>query len=201
MDIYLILTIILSYFIGSFPTGYLLVKQKHNKDLTKEGSGNVGTLNAFKVSQSKKIGLIVLLIDFLKGAVPVFLLTYVFNKDFYYIFASSVSLIIGHNYPVWLKFKGGRGLATAAGIFAVINYLILLTWGLIWLISFAVKKGVLISNFVATLIFPFFTLAFSSFYSSVAFSVSLRNDYSFLVVFAFIISFLLLLKHSEIIFE
>ncbi|HAX48012.1 MAG TPA: acyl-phosphate glycerol 3-phosphate acyltransferase, partial [Bacteroidetes bacterium] len=63
---------VLCYLIGSFPTAYILVKLRSNKDLTKEGSGNVGTLNSFTVSKSKAIGITVLLIDILKGALPVY---------------------------------------------------------------------------------------------------------------------------------
>jgi glycerol-3-phosphate acyltransferase PlsY len=84
-----ILTFFICYLIGSFPTGYFFVKTTCKKDITKEGSGNVGTLNAMKVSGSKTVGFIVFIIDFLKGAIPVLLLVLVFDEDMtnvFYIF-------------------------------------------------------------------------------------------------------------------
>jgi glycerol-3-phosphate acyltransferase PlsY len=149
---------VLCYIIGSFPTAYLLVKAKSQKDLTKEGSGNIGTLNSFQVSGSKAVGIAVLLIDLLKGILPVCFMLYIMPHPYSSVMIGACALIFGHNYPVWLKFKGGRGLATGAGIFLVINYFILIGWVLVWAVVFAFKRKVLIANTAATFSLPVYVL-------------------------------------------
>ena len=179
--------------------GYLLVKRKYRRDLTKEGSGNVGTLNTFKVSGSKSVAGLVLLIDFLKGAAPVYYLMAAGGQNFLPVSAAAVFLIVGHNYPVWLKFKGGRGLATAAGIFSVINVLLLVTWCIIWLMYFTlIKKDVLEANIAATFLFSFFTLALKSFFITFINPVLPADQYYLFVIFCFTISFLILVRHPEV---
>lgn len=194
-----ILTFLVCYLIGSFPTGYLFVKTAYSKDLTKEGSCNVGTLNALKVSGSKLTGIIVLIIDFLKGALPVFLLVTVFNENITTVYIGSIFLILGHNFPVWLKFKGGRGLASGAGIFAVLNFWVLVSWCFVWLVFFLLKKNVLLSNFFATLFLPLFAILLNVFklQSTIKFANSEGN--SLFVVFVICMSLLILFKHWEVI--
>jgi glycerol-3-phosphate acyltransferase PlsY len=193
-----ILTFIIFYLIGSFPTGYLFVRTIFSKDLTREGSGNVGTLNALKVSGSKLTGILVLIIDFLKGAVPVLLLVLVFNDNIIKVYLSSIFLILGHNYPVWLKFKGGRGLAASAGIFAVLNYWVLVSWCLIWLGYFLFKRNVLMSNFFATLLLPLFAIVLDRFNLHSTIKFLNHTDYNFFVVFVICISLLVLFNHVEV---
>jgi len=193
-----ILTFIICYLIGSFPTGYFFVKTSCKKDITKEGSGNVGTYNALQVSGSKAIGIIVLIIDFLKGAVPVLLLVLVFDEDMTNVYISSIFLIIGHNFSIWLKFKGGRGLAAGAGIFAVLNFWILVSWCLVWVIFYLFKKNVLLSNFFATLFLPLFAILLDKY--SVHSTIKFLNpsDNNLLAVFVICISLLVLFKHTEV---
>ncbi len=189
---------VLCYLIGSFPTAYLLVKAKSNKDLTKEGSRNVGTLNSFQVSKSKLIGITVLLTDVLKGAMPIYVIFYVLNLGYASAMFGACTLILGHNYPVWLKFKGGRGLATGAGIFIIINYFILIGWLVVWFIVFAIKRKVLIANTIATFLLPVYVLIinivpFMIINSSVAgFTLSYFNFFS-LIITAIILS-----RHMEV---
>lgn len=193
-----ILVFAVCYLIGSFPTAYILVKAKANKDVTKEGSGNVGTLNSFQVSKSKAVGISVLLIDLLKGALPVYLMLYHFNITYPVVMLGSCGLILGHNYPVWLKFKGGRGLATGAGIFLVINYFVVAGWCLFWLVTFALKRKVLIANTAATFGLPVivFLIKFISIFE-VNTSV---NGYStlYFTAFSIIITIVILLRHTEV---
>lgn len=187
------------YLIGSIPSGYLFVRYFHKKDITKEGSGNVGTLNAFKVSRSRATTISVLILDVLKGALPAYLLSYLSHHDLLTVYTGCCFIVIGHNYPVWLKFKGGRGLASGAGIFAVINFGVLATWCVIWIIIRLIKKGTLVSNFMATAILPFCVIAFRSFYNdtfSIMFSVYEYN-YIYFIIFVFIISILILIKHKS----
>ncbi|MCC7159698.1 MAG: glycerol-3-phosphate acyltransferase, partial [Ignavibacteria bacterium] len=146
-----LIVFVLCYLVGSFPTAYILVRLKSKKDITKEGSGNVGTLNSFEVSKSKRVLIAVLLIDILKGLLPAWILIYVMNVPFALVMLGMSGLIIGHNYPVWLKFTGGRGLATGTGIFLVINYFILIGWCVTWAVVFLFRRDVLIANTAATL--------------------------------------------------
>ena len=195
----LIFSCVVFYLIGSIPAGYLIVKKKYNKDLTREGSKNVGTLNTLTVSKSKTSAALVLIFDFLKGAGPVYYVTYVLELDFIFVFVSSIFLVIGHNYPVWLRFKGGRGLATAAGIFSIVNILLLLSWVVFWLVYFfLIKKDVLAANLTATVLYPFFTVIFKGFYLNYVHPALASNEYYFFIIFGFIVSFLILSKHTEV---
>ena len=183
--------------IGSLPTAYLIVLVKHNKDIRKEGSGNVGTLNAFTVSKSKLSGIMVLLIDLIKGALPIILMLIIFKFSYSLIIAGSVALIAGHNYPVWLKFKGGRGLATSAGIFLVLNYWILLGWCAAWLICFAFKRKVLIANTFATLFIPV-TVYLVVKFDWMKVNLPFVNDINCFVVGSVLITLVILTRNLEV---
>jgi len=198
--IYIILSSLACYLIGSIPPAYLIVKLKCKMDITAHGSGSVGTLNALKVSGSRTIGTVVLLVDFLKGALPVYVLIYLLNADFIVVFSSSIFLVIGHNYSIWLKFKGGRGLATSAGIFSVVNVLLVLTWCTFWTFYFFfIKKDVLAANFTATALSPFFAILFKAFYERQSVPLILSEEYFILVIYIFVVSLIILSRHLEIV--
>jgi acyl phosphate:glycerol-3-phosphate acyltransferase len=193
-----LIVFLVCYLAGSLPTAYILVKLKSNKDVTKEGSGNVGTLNSFTVSKSKAVGITVLLIDLLKGALPVYIMLFIFPVTYPVVMLGAVGLITGHNYPVWLKFKGGRGLAPGAGIFLVVNYFIVLGWCVLWLLTFVVKRKVLIANTVATFGLPLLVLAVNILsFMEVNKSVP-GYSISYFTVFSIIITFVILLRHKEV---
>lgn len=189
---------VLCYIIGSFPTAYILVKLKSNKDLTKEGSGNVGTLNSFTVSKSKSIGIAVLIIDILKGVLPVYLMMFVFPFTYQSVMLGAASLILGHNYPVWLKFKGGRGLATGAGIFLIVNYFIFLGWCIVWLIVFLIKRKVLIANTIATFSLPVYVLIINLVPALVVNSGAAGFSLNYFTVYSIIITVIILSRHTEV---
>lgn len=189
---------VLCYIIGSFPTAYLLVKYKTSKDLTKEGSGNVGTLNSFTVSKSKFIGIAVLLIDILKGVLPVYFMMYVMPHPYQSVMLGACALILGHNYPVWLKFKGGRGLATGAGIFMVINYYIFIGWCAVWLVVFLLKRKVLIANTFATFLLPVYVLLINLFSFLVVNSSVMGFSLNYFTVYSIIITVIILSRHTEV---
>lgn len=192
------LVFILCYFIGSFPTAYVIVKKTLNKDLTKEGSGNVGTYNAIVVSKSKSTGIIVLFIDLLKGFLPVFLMLFVFKFDYKIAAIASCFLIAGHNYPIWLKFKGGRGLAPGAGIFLVLNYFILSGWLIAWSVSMMIKKDVLIANSAATLSLFIYIFLINKFdFFVVSYNLS-SFSLTFFTVSSLIITVIVLSRHLEV---
>lgn len=194
----LILTI-LFYLIGSIPTAYLILKLFHEKDITKEGSGNVGAMNSYDVSGSKKTGIFVFIIDFLKGLIPALIILVFLKFEFEIVLLPLVALVTGHNFSVWIKFKGGRGLATAAGILIIFNFWIIVIWCVIYLITNLVKKNVHIGNLMATILFPFVLLFLnlqgisSSQYPGI--SNNLFN------IFCSILCFLILLKHISPIFS
>ena len=119
---------VLFYLIGSIPTAFIYMKVKYGKNIFVEGSGNSGAMNVYDVTHLKKDGLIVLLLDLLKGLVPslIFLWSTSFHSSEFVLPAAA--LIVGHNFPIWTKFKGGRGLSTAAGIMLAVNPALLLIW-------------------------------------------------------------------------
>lgn len=189
---------VLCYLIGSFPTAYILVKLRSNKDLTKEGSGNIGTLNSFTVSKSKAIGITVLLIDILKGALPVYFMMFIMPHPYQSVLIGACALILGHNYPVWLRFKGGRGLATGAGIFLVVNYYIFIGWCVVWLLVFILKRKVLIANTAATFSLPVYVLLINFFGFMLVNSQAAGFSLNYFNVYSIIITAIILSRHTEV---
>lgn len=193
------LALIISYLIGSIPSGYILLKIFFKRDITKEGSGNVGTLNAYKVSRSKFVTSLVFILDFLKGFIPFYFLLYFNLLPFTNVLVCSIMIILGHNFPLWLNFKGGRGLATAAGVFALLNVFIILGWCLIWVSIFLLRKDVLLSNFIATLLLPLITYLCTIYgLHSIFFDTIPVNSIEF-TIFVIALVVIILLKHTEII--
>lgn len=139
-----------SYLAGSFPTAYLLVRSTSGKDLRTEGSGNIGALNAFEVSRSRRLGVLVLVIDLLKGGLVVLLVSLLSGNSFIAASIALFSVVLGHNYSPWIAFKGGRGLATAAGGTLVINPLLTVIWGVLWFVGFFPTKNIHFGNLFAT---------------------------------------------------
>lgn len=157
---YLIIALF-SYLIGSFPTAFVLLKKVKQIDITQNGSGNVGALNSYEVSNSKLIGVTVLLIDALKGFGIVYLSKILFGNDF---LTGSISLlfgVIGHCFSPWIKFKGGRGLATAAGGSLILAPAILILWLLFWLIAYLFRKNIHFGNITATILTGLLSLSSS----------------------------------------
>ncbi len=147
-----IIVILTGYLLGSIPTAYILLRKIRKIDITNSGSNNVGAMNSYEVSESKLIGLIVLIIDATKGALSVFLPSFIFGSIFELQMLSLVFAVFAHCYSPWLKFKGGRGLATAAGGTLLISPVIFLLWAIFWVISFLYKKHIHFSNFVASVL-------------------------------------------------
>jgi acyl phosphate:glycerol-3-phosphate acyltransferase len=145
---------IVSYFVGSIPTAYLLIRRASGKDLRREGTGNIGAMNAYEVSRSRSLGLKVLAIDLCKGAIAV-LAAMAFSKgEFIAASTALVAVVLGHNYSPWIGWKGGRGLATAAGGSLCINPILVLLWALFWLLAFFPSRNVHFGNVLATLLAP-----------------------------------------------
>jgi glycerol-3-phosphate acyltransferase PlsY len=190
-----------SFLIGSIPTAYLLVHFQHGKDLRREGSGNIGTLNAYEVSRSRRTGVLVLLIDALKGALPVAALHFFLESDG----ASSLSLsaagaallgaVAGHNYSPWIGWKGGRGLATAAGASLLINPAFVGIWGVFWIAGFFKTRKVHFANIAATVLLPFTVLIGEQAVTHVTLLPDPSGSGTVLI--AFLMSLLVFLRHIE----
>ena len=148
MNIYLL--IVGSYLIGSVPFGYILTKFFLNKDIRKIGSGNIGATNVLRTG-NKIIGYATLLLDVLKAVLPI-----IFIKINYpeYVFISALSVFIGHVFPVWLKFRGGKGVATYVGILCCINIYLGVSFGLVWLITFLIFKYSSLSSLIGSFSIP-----------------------------------------------
>ncbi len=110
-----IMYFILSYVIGSIPTGFLIFRISKKEDIRNEGSGNIGATNIHRLCGGK-VAMATLIADVLKGAIPV-IYGLIHFKYPPLILGAGALAIIGHIYPVWLKFKGGKGVATFAGVF------------------------------------------------------------------------------------
>ena len=145
---------VLSYLIGSLPTAYIVVKRKAHIDIRSAGSGNVGTLNAYEVTGERFIGLVVLLVDVLKGAFAVLLTSCVLGSTSDAISASLVGVVVGHCFPVWLMFKGGRGLATAAGAMLAVSWIFVVMWLACWIVGYSFSKNIHVGNIVAIIASP-----------------------------------------------
>lgn len=147
-----LISAVLGFLFGSIPTAYLLLKTKKGIDITKTGSGNVGAMNSYEITNSKKIGIIVLVIDFLKGLLPVLILKITFGDVFIYPALALIFAIFSHCFNPWISFKGGRGLATAAGGTIILFPYMLLVWIILWLLVYMIKKDILLANILATIL-------------------------------------------------
>jgi len=146
---YLII-IVTSYLLGSIPFGLILTKLFLNKDIRNIGSGNIGATNVLR-SGNKLIGYSTLLLDILKAILPVLCVKH-YYPDFIYI--SSLSVFLGHVFPIWLKFNGGKGVATYVGILFSINLIYGLVFGLTWIIIFLVSKYSSLSSLLGSISIP-----------------------------------------------
>ena len=145
--------ILISYLFGSIPSGYILTKYFSKIDITKEGSGNIGATNVLR-SGSKGLAIFTLLLDASKGIIPIIIF---YNSTFSLILAG-LSSFIGHNYPIWLKFNGGKGIATYLGISFAVSLKLGLIFILIWLITALISKTSSISSLLTIFLIPFISL-------------------------------------------
>ena len=156
-----ILTALAAYLLGSIPTGFLVAKAR-GVDIRTVGSGNIGATNAFRVL-GKRVGIFVLLVDALKGWVAVQIAALLVAQAIpgapldYLRITAGITVILGHNFTCWLHFKGGKGIATSAGVLiALVPWALLISLG-VWIILFLLTRYVSLGSIAAAFALPFAT--------------------------------------------
>ncbi|UCD85600.1 MAG: glycerol-3-phosphate 1-O-acyltransferase PlsY [Deltaproteobacteria bacterium] len=173
--------IILAYLMGSIPTGVILARTYGNIDLRKVGSGNIGATNVGRIL-GRKFGVTTLLGDMVKGLVPVLLARWLIASELL-LLTVALAAFLGHLYPIFLEFKGGKGIATALGVFLGLTPLAaILAFGL-WLVCFIVWRISSLSSLIAATAMPII--------------VGLLNDSRLYLVFSLIITALIFYTHRE----
>ena len=148
MDTSLIYVTLYSYFLGSIPFGLILTKIFLQKDIRKIGSGNIGTTNVLRTG-NKFLAATTLVLDLLKGYFSVYV-TLLFYEDL----ASYSALIcfVGHIFPIWLKFKGGKGVATYLGVILALSYNFFLIFGITWILLSLLFRFASVSSMISSLV-------------------------------------------------
>ncbi len=168
----LIILISISYLFGSIPFGLLLTKLILKKDIREIGSGNIGATNALRTG-NKLIGISTLFLDILKAIVPLIYIR-LFYSD--YIYISSLFIFLGHLFPLWLRFKGGKGVATYLGILFIINFYLALIFLIAWIFFFVFSKYSSLSSLASSFVVPIIDY----------FYFQNENFYFFIIVFILI---------------
>ena len=168
----LLIIIFFSYLMGSIPFGYILTKTFLKMDIRKIGSGNIGATNALRTG-NKLIGYSTLGLDILKAIMPVIFIKLNFPE---YIYISSLCVFVGHVFPFWLKFIGGKGVATYVGILFCINIVLGFIFIITWFLSYLISKYSSLSSLLASLSIPAYLLFF----------LDGKNIFFFLIMFVLI---------------
>ncbi len=152
MLISLIGSAIVGYLLGAIPFAYLLLRSTQGRDIRHEGSGNVGAMNAYEVTGRKRIGLLVGVLDVLKGAAAVGIGILIGQGHFAPAGVAALFAVVGHNYNIFLGMRGGRGLAVAAGAMSVISPLPIILFCLMWATGyFVVRRNIHVANVAGVL--------------------------------------------------
>lgn len=176
-----ILLLIFAYLLGSVPTGVILAKAFGNVDPRTLGSKNIGAANVYRTA-GKKLGIITLLGDILKGLIPVAVARGTLDS-YFWIGAVALVAFSGHLYPIFLKFKGGKGIATGLGVFLALSPLPAILSFLIFGAVLYKWRYVSLGSLAATAAFPFL--------------LSLLNPHHIYIPFAIIIGVLIFYRHRE----
>jgi len=143
-----------AYLLGTIPTGYIIFRITEKKDIRKYGSFNTGATNVLRL-KGWKYALPVLIIDVLKGAIPVYFALVLFpDKRFTLICAFLV--VCGHCFPFYLRFNGGKGIATSLGVFAILAFKPFLLTLAVFFLVIAITRFVSLGSIISVLSFPFF---------------------------------------------
>ena len=165
MDINLIIVAVYSYLLGSIPFGLVLTKIFLKKDIREIGSGNIGTTNVLRTGK-KSLAITTLMLDLLKGYFSIIITVNYFENLISY---SALICFIGHIFPVWLKFKGGKGVATYLGVILALSYKFFLIFGITWLVLSFLFRYASLSSIVSSLIVFVYSYFFIDNFSSILF--------------------------------
>lgn len=147
-----ILLVIIAYLLGSIPFGYLIVRRKSGADVRETGSGGTGATNVSRRA-GKAAGVLTLLLDAAKGCIAVLIAKSVSGDD-WVIAAAAIAALVGHIFPVWLGFRGGKGVATGVGIFLVLAPIPLLCAGVIFVAIVLLTRYVSLGSITAAILIP-----------------------------------------------
>ena len=178
--------LILAYLIGSFPSAVWLGKTFYNKDVREYGSGNAGATNTFRVL-GKKAGIPVLLMDVFKGWFAVYLASFSVADNVELQLAFGIAAVIGHLFPIYTGFRGGKGIATLLGFMIGVEPIAAGICALIFLISCLISKYVSLSSIFASIAFPLV----------IVFSYGYNNVNSSLFLFSIFVPILALITHQK----
>ena len=165
MDINLIIVAVYSYILGSIPFGLVLTKIFLKKDIRKIGSGNIGTTNVLRTGK-KSLAVTTLLLDLMKGYFSI-IITFAYFENL--ISYSALICFIGHIFPVWLKFKGGKGVATYLGVLIALSYEFFLIFGISWLVISFLFRYASLSSIISSLIVFIYSYFFNNNFSLILF--------------------------------
>jgi acyl phosphate:glycerol-3-phosphate acyltransferase len=194
-----IVSFVLGYVVGSIPFAYILARKVAKVDIRQAGSGNVGGYNAYVVTQSKAMGLLVIVLDSLKGLLVVIVALWISPDSYLSQCVALLGALAGHNYPVWLGFKGGRGLATAAGGMILLGASFTAVWCIIWFAAKKLKCDILTANLVAILVTP--PILWMVPWEIVRSLIVVRVESGTFLFFACVLSVVLLLSHNDVVRE
>jgi glycerol-3-phosphate acyltransferase PlsY len=172
-----------------------VLKKVKQMDITSEGSGNIGAMNTYEVSGSKILGGIVLIVDALKGLLSVYIVLLIMPFGFVHPALSLLFAVLGHCFNPWLKFKGGRGLATAAGGTALLFPFMLAVWVIIWIIVYMMKKDIIFANVWATIMN--LIIIFTSNQIAYKYTFPQADSIASLSIFSTALFMLIFVKHIE----
>ena len=156
-----VVVVIVAYLIGSIPFGYLIVRMSGGGDVRQTGSGGTGATNVSRRA-GKAAGILTLVLDAAKGAIAVLVARVMLSGDAtnvnakWWVAAAAVAAIAGHIFPIWLRFRGGKGVATAAGVLFMLAPFALLCAGLVFVIVVALTRYVSLASLAAAVLIPFF---------------------------------------------
>ena len=150
---------VICYLIGSIPFGFILTKIFLKKDIREIGSGNIGATNALRTG-NKFIGYTTLFLDIIKAVIPIIYIKMNFPE---FLYIASLCAFLGHVFPIWLKFKGGKGVATYVGILFALEINFGFIFIIFWIITFILSKFSSLSSLVASISIPIYLLILSQF--------------------------------------
>ena len=143
-----------SYFLGSIPFGLIITKIFLNKDIRNIGSGNIGTTNVLRTGK-KSLAAVTLLFDVLKGYISIIVAYKYFNE---LVYLSGLICFIGHIFPIWLRFKGGKGVATYLGIILGISFILAVIFAVVWLTTAIIFRYSSLSSILSSMIVFFYSI-------------------------------------------